>query len=356
MGCMEIALHPDTSPSALHAISPSQDSDTIMFDPNQEATESHPEDPTNELLFRCFTCKRIAHYSHLPLPPNISPDDSVANIARAYTQAWLCGDCSSYRDGVDKILAWRPYPANATEPPRLADELPNYKTPLPREYLVKWLDRSYRRLQWVPHMWLVSTHHAKLKNFLAGGSKVELVQPLESASNKDDENPTLIFETDRESRASSAKPGAITPVLPQEAIPNAESRIPPAWKTVDRVLDVLLWYPQRQQAARKGSHKNKRARIESDDDEAMAKIQEAIEKEHVLAFDHGEQPSGDLTETVSEWEARNKHKFTLDNIDKVVWAFIKWDDLGYDQGKVLQHPSHLLTDFWSSNMGLSTAS
>ncbi|RDB29203.1 Chromatin remodeling factor mit1 [Hypsizygus marmoreus] len=340
MGCMEVALEPDNRLAKTDVDSqssaPGQGEDVIMADGTRDAApmgSKKPLDPDaslDALVFRCFTCKRIAHYEHLPLPPTFSSSNTTAEIAQFYCQTWLCADCASYRDGVDKIIAWRPYPPNAVEPPRPRDEPPNYKASLPREYLVKWLDRSFRRVQWVPHMWLLSTHHAKLKHFLSGGTKVELIQEDEKMANND--APTSVFEIGEESRASSVRPNTNTPILPQDAIPDAERRIPSAWKTVDRVLDVMLWRPRRQTKLnfRNKKGKQKASRIASDED-SDGDFQDSIEKERTLAFEQGEQPNGDLMETVSEWEKRKGREFSLDNTDQVVWAFFKWNDLGYDE-------------------------
>lgn len=360
MGCMEVALGPD-SLLAKRPENPSlQGGDIVMADDNASAIPSKPADettisthhgPNHELLFRCFTCKRIAHYSHLPLPSTLSSDDSLMDIAQFYTRTWLCADCISLRDGVDKILAWRPYPPGVVEPSHPPNEPPNYKHSLPREYLVKWLDRSYRRLQWVPHMWLLSTHHMKLKNFLAGGSKVQLLQTAEEEQRKDDpkEDRQPVFDIGDDSRASSIKPGVVTPALPQEALPDAEHRIPPAWKTIDRVLDVLLWRPRHQ---RKGWGK-KKAKESKDLDINEDEVDDSVEKERNLAFERGEQPSDDLMETIEEWESRTSQKFTLDDIDNIIWVFVKWEDLGYDQGRGLNYVYTLQLTLLSY-MGLST--
>jgi len=338
MGCMEVAIEPDAANSSLaegKASDGEQSGDVTMSDsvrvdsktspPNESiVTASHSD---QILLFRCFTCKRVAHYQHLPLPPTLPSDGNLDDIVQFYSRTWLCADCSSYRDGVDKIIAWRPYPPNAVEPPRQLDEAPNYKSPLPREYLVKWLDRSYRRLQWVPHMWLVSTHQAKLKNFLTGGSKVELLRVVE----EEKRDATLVFEISNNSRASSAKPGTATPFSPLEANPDAERRIPRAWKTVDRVLDVRLWHPkQRPKGTTRKGKRNVNTDMSSDEVEEAA---ESIEGERTLAFERGEQPSVNFMESVLEWETRTRDTFTLENTSQVVWAFIKWDELGYDEGR-----------------------
>lgn len=339
MGCMEVAIEPDTVISK--ASSEGKVGDTVMSDSAQNASpQPKPIDnaiPTTHseqaLLFRCFTCKRVAHYQHLPLPQTLSSGADLEEIVEHYTQTWLCADCSSYRDGVDRIIAWRPYPPNAVEPPRPPDEIPNYKSPLPREYLVKWLDRSFRRVQWVPHMWLVSTHQAKLKNFLTGGSKVELLKVAEQE--RDETAPDPIFEIDDDSRASSIKPGIVSSFSPLEAAPDAEKRIPSAWKTIDRILEVRLWnphHPKRQTKHRGSKQKGKRKAnvVESDDD--AEDLNESMERERVLAFECGEQPDVNLLESVLDWEARTHETFTFENISQVVWAFIKWNDLGYDEG------------------------
>ena len=58
-----------------------------------------------------------------------------------------------------------------------------------------------------------------------------------------------------------------------------------------------------------------------------------MDRERNAAFHDGEQPSAELTETVDDWERRNKRELTEDDIDVVVWGFFKWQDLGYDDGK-----------------------
>lgn len=346
MGCMEIAIEPD-SVNPRHAedkaAGEDQAGDVLMSDSVQDISvkpipvdESTPIAPQSDhaLLFRCFTCKRVAHYEHLPVPSTLSSDSDLDAIVEHYAQTWLCADCSSYRDGVDKIIAWRPYPPNAVEPPRPPDEVPNYRSPLPREYLVKWLDRSFRRVQWVPHMWLVSTHQAKLKNFLTGGSKVELLKAIEEDGDED-AAAVPVFEIGNDSRASSAKPGTATPFSRLEANPDAERRIPLAWKTVDRVLDVHLWHPRHEQTKAKANTRKGKRKVNvvvSDDDAEEVEVDESIESERTLAFEYGEQPDVDLMESISDWEARTGETFTVENISLVVWAFIKWTDLGYDEG------------------------
>ncbi|KAJ6519648.1 SNF2 family DNA-dependent ATPase [Mycena sanguinolenta] len=329
MGCMEIAVEADaavtsTKPSVEAADTTSATGKDVEM---AEAKSSNLKyDSTVALLFRCLMCKRLGHYEHMPTPSDLSSDSSIPDIAGHYADSWLCADCSSFRFDLDKILAWRPYPANAVEPPRQGHEPPHYKTPLPREYLVKWVDRSYRRTQWVPHMWLVSTHPGKLKHFLADGPKVELLDEAADEAIADEDGRTQ-FQVVVESRDSSVKPGGGTQkpaaARPQDATPDAERRIPLAWKTVDRVLDLLLWRPTKD---KKGKGRAGR-RIESDDDRS----DDEAENARTAAFDDGEQPSSLFTETLEDWEVRKKRKFTVNDAGEVAWIFVKWDDLTYDE-------------------------
>ena len=330
MGCMETALEPDSfqSKSSRFAIKDAGDEDVIMEDAVKSPSPVYTL--AQELLFRCFTCKRLAHYSHLPTPPILEPDYSVADIAEHYQQAkhWLCADCSSFRYAVDKILAWRPYPSHAVEASIDPNVIPNYKAQLPREYLVKWFRRSYRRVQWVPHMWLVSTHPSKLKNFISGGSKVELLQQPAVDAIEVDTEPTTLFENEPESRVDSVKAPDDTVKAWLSALPDAERRIPLAWKSIDRVLDIVLWRPT---ASKQVSHRTgRRMSSRKDDDEDSSTDDERVRLSSLI-FDRGEEPPPSLTETVKEWETHDN--LEKSDIDHVVWAFIKWEELGYDEGK-----------------------
>jgi chromodomain-helicase-DNA-binding protein 4 len=392
MGCLAVVLQPDTSAETKKDVSPGAsvnlDGDLKMADSTQNAQKKQTGGSTQELisreiLFRCFTCKRLSHYEHLPIPPEYSEEEaSVDSVMLAeYYQSnteWHCSDCFSYKWELDKILAWRPYPSTAVEPPHPPNEPPHYKSALPREYLVKWLSRSYRRTQWVPHMWLVTTHAAKLKNFLDVGAKVELLEkalPDEDAVAVNDEakivdegnTASIPFEISADADQDSSRGGSKSLALPLGATPDAERRIPLAWKTIDRVLDVLLWRPTKRkdsqlkktQEKRKGKKKKTVPSSEDEDDEdenSNDVLHGPIKAELELAFAEGEQPSYDLTETVREWETRTGRSITTDQIKNVVWVFIKWDDLSYDEGKhlVKSSDSYLLMLVFS-NMGFTSS-
>ncbi|KAF5388487.1 hypothetical protein D9757_004581 [Collybiopsis confluens] len=273
-----------------------------------------------QLFFRCFTCKRLAHYQHIE--DDITDDDDLATIAHHYQLNWLCGNCSSYQWRLDKILAWRPYPANAIQPHPPV----NTKEPLPREYLVKWQERSYRRTDWVPHMWLVSTHPSKLKFFITHGTKVELLG--KTLDQPQDDQPSSLFDgqddsTLRQLNTDHDSLSALSPLV------DAEDKIPIAWQTIDRVLDIQLRFIPRKKDAKQNRKAKRRGkmRIQSEEDESEP---EDATNAFRAAFDKGEEPLG-FVESVDEFEARTGINFDPDeHAGLVVWAFLKWVDLGYE--------------------------
>jgi len=111
------------------------------------------------------------------------------------------------------------------------------------------------------------------------------------------------------------------------AISDAELRIPPAWKTVDRVLDVLVWFPNKQRS----KTSKKKAIMTPVDADHLPDLESQNEWNEI--FQSGEEPSTRNTKTLDEWEAEKEDDVSVEDIDRVVWAFIKWDDLGYDEGK-----------------------
>jgi chromodomain-helicase-DNA-binding protein 4 len=124
-----------TSPSPL----PSKPSSTVKLEPSGARTPA-------PLLFRCSTCARPTHYHHLPPLQEDEDQERPSNeVADEYQEyGWNCKDCHSWSSPVDRIIAWRPYPPNATEDSLDPGQVPSVKKTLPREYLVKWVDRSFR--------------------------------------------------------------------------------------------------------------------------------------------------------------------------------------------------------------------
>jgi chromodomain-helicase-DNA-binding protein 4 len=335
MGCRSVALEPES-------LGPQQSEEEIPG--SVVVTDREPvlpngtvalAIPSKELLFRCKLCKRLAHYAHLPsdrFMKDLAEEVDVEATAEYYQrdQDWSCADCVSFVYRVEKILAWRPYPDNAPQPELPHGESISPKMHLPREYLVKWQDRSYRRVQWVPHGWLASIHSALLRNFLLHGPKVELLEHAVredqianavaeggiGGSNKESDEP-------RPKAGSSPEDVALLPSL------DAERRIPPAWKTVDRVLDALIWFPHEQRSKANKKRATRKEKIAS----ANPVVTSDAQKEWDEAFELGEVPSAQNTRTVDQWEDDEDDELSVDDIGRVVWAFIKWDDLGYDEGK-----------------------
>lgn len=337
MACKNIALEPeslDTRKVDGQQILPGPvvPEGTDSLSGQNSATRSQLAVPSKELLFRCRLCKRLAHYTHLP-PPNEAMNDNgeevdTEAIAEYYQrdQDWSCSDCLSFVYRPEKILAWRPYPPNAIQPELPLGESISPKMQLPREYLVKWQDRSYRRVQWVPHGWLASVHAALLRIFLTHGPRVNL---LDHAV-REDQVANAVSEGGiggLSKESDDSRPETRTEGATLSAISDAERRIPPAWKTVDRVLDVLMWSPNKQRS-KTGKKKAKTTSLDADhspDPEAQ--------KEWNEVFESGEEPSARNTRTLDEWEAEREEDLSVEDIVHVVWAFIKWDDLGYDEGK-----------------------
>lgn len=102
-----------------------------------------PPPSSPPLLFRCATCLRPTHYTHLPplQAPESKKMSSVKVAMEYHAFGWQCKDCHSYTLKVERILGWRLYPPNAVEP---ANEKWVITNPLPREYLVKWVGKGYR--------------------------------------------------------------------------------------------------------------------------------------------------------------------------------------------------------------------
>lgn len=287
---------------------------------------------SRETLFRCFTCKRIAHYSCLSIKDD--EDLEPAEVAAAFQEDndWQCADCVSYIFPLDKIIAWRPSPLDAVDSYASSKRVPDIKENLPREYLVKWVGRSYRRTEWVPHMWLATTHAAKLKNFYTAGPRIALLEaPIEedqSTRAPEDSVAIPLFSAEVSRDASVEAESQSRPVDgPPIALPDAHLRISPLWRTVDRVLDILLWSPE------KTKSKQRRPKDEVEDTEGEDLTPEAATALWEV-YELGSEPPEKFTETTEEFEKRMGRKLRVEDIKRVVWVFIKWDDLPYDEGNI----------------------
>ncbi|KAL1408199.1 hypothetical protein Q8F55_005004 [Vanrija albida] len=219
---------------------------------------------------------------------------------------------------VDSIIAWRPWPAYAKEPELDEDELPLYRDPLPREYLVKFQGRSFRHVAWVPHPWLLSVAPAKLKNFLEKGPALNLITDETLASFGDTmEAPTIANVLEASEREK--EPHGVPPDV------EAAESLPVAWSTVDRVLDAMLLPPKGRKGKGKGKGKAN-GRVVVSDLESEESDWEPVD---------GQMPPVEKALEIERWENMAGRRLSEDDVDEVAplvtWFLGKWDDLQYDQ-------------------------
>lgn len=170
-------------------------------------------------------------------------------------------------------------------------------------------------------MWLLATHRTKLKNFIMGGTKVELLAKPET----DDEDVImggdLINDTNRE--------GRMKVVSWSDPLTDAERHIPRAWKTVDRVLEIRIFVSRREQRLKKGKGSKSRKRVEVEDEDVE---DPQDERQRADAYERGDEPDAEYLEDIDAWQKRTGNRLSFEDANLVIWAFFKWDDLGYEEG------------------------
>ncbi|KAI9643032.1 hypothetical protein NHQ30_008767 [Ciborinia camelliae] len=110
--------------------------------------------PAN-VLFRCRGCQRGFHYEHLPplhrksaMPQNA--EDLRSHRFKEYTKNWQCKECSHNTTKLQTLVAWRLSDRKSyTEGAEFDDFREDEK-----EYLVKWVDKSYFKCSWMPGPWV----------------------------------------------------------------------------------------------------------------------------------------------------------------------------------------------------------
>ncbi|CCG83252.1 putative Chromatin remodeling complex subunit [Taphrina deformans PYCC 5710] len=105
------------------------------------------------VMFRCNNCLRPAMYEDLSDPENDPQFDPAQ-----------CMDCNGHRNmSIHLILGWRDLVDDKLDTMEVRrKELPaDYL----REYLVKWFDHPYTKVEWVNASWLHGVATAKKKNF-----------------------------------------------------------------------------------------------------------------------------------------------------------------------------------------------
>ncbi|EEP75725.1 hypothetical protein UREG_00572 [Uncinocarpus reesii 1704] len=118
------------------------------------------------VMFRCMTCKRSWHMSHLPPKSkktyiadsdddndNGSLEDDYELCKRRfseYSRQWQCQDCLTAPGEIEALVAWRPLDLDSYTPGYTSDMLPE----LSKEYLVKWRKSSYFKVTWMRGDWV----------------------------------------------------------------------------------------------------------------------------------------------------------------------------------------------------------
>ncbi|WWD18597.1 hypothetical protein CI109_103050 [Kwoniella shandongensis] len=329
--------------------------DKMDIDEKSPMKEEQEADQEDNPLFRCFRCKQCVHYEHLEVPASLR-GKRLAEVADHYQRrteggdAWICHQCRAWIWTVDIIIAWRPLPADATEPPLEPDESASWKDPLPREYLVKWNGRGFRHVTWVPHTWLQTTGMAKLRNFLVKGPNLDVVTDETLAARGDDmEQPTIANVLQVEDTASgSSRPQKHGEQGKPDWVgtgpgPEPDARLPIEWSTIDRVLEVMLLPPG--DYKKKSLDKNSRRilspsastseRSSPTPSGAGSAANRVEELRTELGLKEGIQPPQDMRVEIDEWERRTGRELQEGDVDElaglVSWCFVKWDDLQYEQ-------------------------
>lgn len=238
------------------------------------------------------SCKRPVHYGCLD---HDEPDWSFEEHCTSYQEWSICHDCYNYNVPLDVILAWAevdPLPVDTADDAEPDDEvvekvvgetrydertkrtivMPSVKNPqAPAKYLVKWQDMSYRHLAWVPHAFLAAKYPAKLGNFLTRGSTVTFDAP------KDDDPEDAEPDDDKKDKLGEAP-------LPDA---NAEERVPRAWRTVDRVLNVWYKHPNPKKSEEVVEYSSFKKKLPENQDDSIPLVAQCYVKWCDLAYKEG---------------------------------------------------------------------
>ena len=167
-----------------------------------------------------------------------------------------------------------------------------------------------------------------MSNFLKKGPRIALLdvkhrQVMAALSGNDTPDQSSLHQAvandfdDEEDRI-------VTPI----ADPFAEMKIPESWRTVDRILEVLFWRPV--QRPKKGSTKSRKAskRVLLSDEEG-SEPEDTTDADARQGLIDGVKPDDNLTETYKTRARRGP--ITLEDADDAVWAYMKWQELPYDE-------------------------
>ncbi|KAJ9100517.1 hypothetical protein QFC21_003560 [Naganishia friedmannii] len=302
-------------------------SDKDELEDMQSDTTEEDEAP---LLFRCISCKRCAHYQHLPKPSTGRSNMTVEEIAAWYqegelSQVYKCIDCRKWDSPPEYILGWRSTSTDEAEEKKdlPEDALEDVKTPQEREYLVKWKGKAFRHATWVPHDYLSSISRNLLLSFLRTGMRVTLetesqIATKDSVLGEDTVEAVLGVDEDGKRGVQS-----VWRVGPPKADADAQDKIPVAWNTPDRILDVFF--------LKSAIHAIRRQALQNPGGTSNNLV-EALDFQSSLK--DGVKPADDLLVSVEDAERTLRRKFTRNDAEEMVkyvgWVYVKWQDLQYE--------------------------
>lgn len=123
-------------------------------------------------LFRCSKCKRCFHFNCLPkFPDDHQQLKDVHSLPQRQAQArsicmqhQQCSLCIVFTAKPEGILAWRlsdTQQQQHTSNTRLKEVISKRK-----ELLVKWMNKSYRHVSWLPEDWIMATNEILYETYV----------------------------------------------------------------------------------------------------------------------------------------------------------------------------------------------
>ncbi|PGH20764.1 hypothetical protein AJ80_03525 [Polytolypa hystricis UAMH7299] len=138
----------------------------------------------NNVMFRCASCNRAWHMSHLPpLQSRTSqraldddsnePQDIADGRFQEYSHRhWTCNDCAHMPGEIETIVAWRPVDLNTYTPGYTSDMMEEGA----KEYLLKWKKLSYFQVSWMPGPWVWAMANTAMRRaFARKGLKPKMI-------------------------------------------------------------------------------------------------------------------------------------------------------------------------------------
>ncbi|TGO91909.1 hypothetical protein BPOR_0015g00190 [Botrytis porri] len=123
-------------------------------DPVTTVREDLVNNPEN-VLFRCRECQRGFHFEHLPSRSKQkvilkSTEETRLKRIQEYTKDWQCKECYQSTAKIQTLVAWRLLDPKSY---KNGSEFHDYRED-EKEYLIKWVGKSYFQCSWMPGAWV----------------------------------------------------------------------------------------------------------------------------------------------------------------------------------------------------------